>query len=122
MGARISRIYGFLPVSDLAAVNGFDEEPYDGRESEGRNGVYEVPAGPVSVYVTQKGKWAYIAQKKETFAAVSNDPASLLGDMPKRYLLAVRASVKNIPDSMKQKALAFLPMLMQSSMQPEMMK
>jgi hypothetical protein len=74
------------------------------------------------VYVTQKGKWAYIAQKKETFAAVSNDPASLLGDMPKKYLLAVRASVKNVPDSLKQQWLAVLPMLAQASMQPDMMK
>ena len=94
-----------------------------GESPKAEDGVYEIPAwSGESVYVTQKGKWTYIAQKKETFAAVSNDPASLLGDMPKRYLFAVRASVKNIPDSLKQKALAFLPMLMQASMQPEMMK
>jgi hypothetical protein len=117
-GSEDFTIYGFLPVSDLPSLMELMKNPVTGESPKAENGVYEVPAGPVSVYVTQKGKWTYIAQKKETFAEVSDNPAGLLGDMPKRYLLAVRASVKNIPDSMKQKALAFLPMLAQASMQP----
>ena len=121
-GSEDFTIYGFLPVNDLPALMELMKPAMGGESPKAENGVYEIPAGPMSVYVTQKGKWTYIAQKKETFDAVSNDPASLLGDMPKRYLLAVRASVKNIPDSMKQKALAFLPMLAQASMQPDMMK
>jgi len=114
--------YGFLPVNDLPALMDLMKPVMGGEAPKAENGVYEIPAGPMNVYVTQKGKWTYIAQKKETFDAVSNDPATLLGDMPKRYLLAVRASVSNIPDAMKQKALAFLPMLLQSSMQQEMMQ
>jgi hypothetical protein len=121
-GGEEFTIYGFMPVSNLAQLMDLMKNPMTGESPKADNGVYEIPAGPVSVYVTQKGKWAYIAQKKETFAEVSNDPAGLLGDLPKRYLLAVRASVKNIPDAMKEKALAFLPLLMQGSMQPDMMK
>jgi hypothetical protein len=114
--------YAFLPISDLAPWMELMKNPATGESPKAENGVYEIQLGPENVYVTQKGKWAYMAQKKETFAAVSNDPASLLGDMPKKYLLAVRASVKNIPDSLKQQWLAVLPMLAQASMQPDMMK
>jgi hypothetical protein len=121
-GSEDFTVYGFLPVNDLPSLMELMKPVMGGEAPKVENGVYEIPAGPASVYVTQKGKWTYIAQKKETFDAVSNDPATLLGDMPKRYLLAVRASVSNIPDSMKQKALALLPMLMQASMQPEMMQ
>ncbi len=115
--------YGFLPVSDLPSLMELMKNVMGGESPKLEHGMYEIPLGAVSVYATQKGKWTYVSQNPKTFDAVSNDPASLLGDMPKRYLLAVRASVKNIPDSMQQKALAFLTMFMQSSMQPpEIMK
>ena len=117
-GSEDFTIYGFLPINDLPALIELMKPAMGGEGPKAENGVYELPAGPVSLYVTQKGKWTYVAQKKETFASVSDDPATLLGDMPKRYLLAVRASAKNIPDSIKQKALAFLPILAQSAMQP----
>jgi hypothetical protein len=121
-GSEDLTIYGFLPVSDLNQLMELMKNPMTGESPKAEDGVYEIPAGPESVYVKQQGKWAYIVQKKETFAAVSNDPAALLGDLPKKYLLAVRATVKNIPDSLKQKGLDFLPMVMQGSTQPEMMK
>jgi hypothetical protein len=121
-GSEEFTAYAFLPISDLAPWMELMKNPATGESPKAENGVYEIQLGPQNVYVTQKGKWAYIAQKKETFAAVSNDPASLLGDMPKKYLLAVRASVKNVPDSLKQQWLAVLPMLAQASMQPDMMK
>ncbi|MGD0655470.1 MAG: hypothetical protein ABSA16_14100 [Thermoguttaceae bacterium] len=121
-GSEEFTAYAFLPISDLAPLMELMKNPATGESPKAEDGVYEVQLGPENVYVTQKGKWTYIVQKKETFAAVSNDPASLLGDMPKKYLLAARASVKNIPDSLKQQWLSVLPMLAQASMQPEMMK
>jgi Tfp pilus assembly protein PilN len=121
-GSEDFTIYGFVPVSDLKQLMELMKNPVTNESPKAENGVYEIPAGADSVYVKQQGKWAYVVQKKETFSAVPTDPAGLLGEMPKKYLLAVRASVKNIPDSLKQKALDFLPMLMQASMQPDMVK
>jgi hypothetical protein len=121
-GSEEFTAYAFLPISDLAPWMELMKNPATGESPKAENGVYEVQLGPENVYVTQKGNWTYLAQKKETFAAVSDDPASLLGDMPKKYLLAVRASVKNIPDSLKQQWLSILPMLAQASMQPDMMR
>jgi hypothetical protein len=114
--------YGFLPVSDLPSLMELMKNAMGGESPKLEHGVYEIPLGSVSVYATQKGKWTYVSQNIRTFDVVSNDPASLLGDLPKKYLLAVRASVKNIPDSLKQQWLAVLPMLAQASMQPDMMK
>ncbi len=110
--------YGFLPISDLAPFMELMKNPATGEAPKAEDGVYEISVGPATAFVTQKGKWTYVASAKEAFASVSDDPPSLLGDLPKRYLLAVRASMKNVPDSLKQKVLALLPMVAQVSNQP----
>ena len=121
-GSEDITAYGFLPITDLSPWMALMKNPA-GEGPKLEDGIYEIPVSGETLYVTQKDKWTYVAQKKETFASVSNDPASLLGDMPKKYLLAVRASAKNVPDSLKQKGMAFLPMLAQASSQPpEMMQ
>jgi len=116
-GSEEFTTYGFLPVSDLKQLMEVMKNPMTGESPKVEDGVYEITYGTDSVYVTQQGNWAYVAQKKETLTAVANDPAVLLVDLPKKYLLAVKATVKNIPDAVKQKGLATLQMLMQMSMQ-----
>lgn len=116
-GSEDFTIYGFLPTSDLKQLMELMKNLMPGESPKVANGVYEISAGMESVYVTQKDNWAYVAQKKETFDAVSKDPAALLGNMPKNYLLALRATVRNIPESVREKGLAGFQTLMQMSMQ-----
>jgi hypothetical protein len=106
--------YAFFPISDLKQAVELAKNSPIGPNLKEDNGVYEIPVGPMAtLFITQKGNWAYAATNKETFDLVANDPAALLGDMPKKYLLAVRATVKNIPDSVRQMALANFQILMQ---------
>jgi hypothetical protein len=114
-------VYGFIPVSDVTPWMELLKSA-TGEAPKAEAGVYEIQAGPESMFITQKGKWTYVAQKKEAFAAVADNPASLLGDLPKKYLLAVRASVKNVPDALKQQGLALLSMFATASPNPEMAK
>ena len=59
-------------------------------------------------YVTQNGNWALIGNDSDSFAKVPTDPLTTLGDLPKRYDLAVRASIKNLPKAYRDQLLAQL--------------
>ncbi|MGW8258010.1 MAG: hypothetical protein ACWGMZ_11030, partial [Thermoguttaceae bacterium] len=108
--------YGFVPVSDLPKL--LESLPPSGGEGpKAENGVYEIPLGMQTVFATQKGKWTYLSEKKDALDNASGDPSALLGDLPKKYLLAVRASIKNIPVAMRQQYLGLLQMTMQMSAQ-----
>lgn len=109
--------YAFLPVSDLAQLMDLMKNPMTGESPKVEDGVYEIQLGMESVYATQRGNWAYVAQKKEILADAAADPTAFLGDLPKNYLLAVRANVKNIPESVMQTGLASMQAIMQMSMQ-----
>ena len=109
--------YGFLPVTDFSQVMELVKNPMTGESPKAENGVYEIPLGMQSIYAVQKGNWAYVSQKKETLDNVAADPTILLGDLPKRYLLAVRVSVSNVPDSVKESYLASMTMAMRIAAQ-----
>jgi 23S rRNA pseudoU1915 N3-methylase RlmH len=110
--------YAFLPVNDLKQVMGMLNNPMMGVSQKEENGVYEIKAGAQTVYATQKGQWAYAAQQKATLDSVANDPAALLGDLPKKYLLAFRVSMKNIPEPVRQAYLDRMKMMMQMTPAP----
>lgn len=102
-------VFGFVPVTDLAklmeVIGNLDVEV-----SDAGGGVYEVQAEGNSIYVQQKGSWAVVGQSREALAGAPADPAALLGNLPKRYDLAVQASIKNIPAGLKQLLLMNLEM------------
>jgi len=107
--------YGFIPVSDLGKlieVLGNLEVPVN----DTGGGVYEIRAGDTMVYVQQKGSWAVVTQSAEALAAAPADPAALLGDLPRRYDLAVQASIKNVPPGLKQLFLLNLDMGAQAAL------
>jgi hypothetical protein len=72
--------------------------------------VYEVSGGPIPIQIQQKGDWAVITGPGEKAANAPADPLKLLGDLPKNYDLAVRVSVKDIPEPLRQMALSRLGM------------
>jgi hypothetical protein len=100
--------YGFLPITDLKQLmEAVQNTPQAARlQIEEEDGAYKLqsPGGPV--YIKQHGKWAVVARSVEDLANVPDDPATLLGDLPSRYDLAVRVSIKNIPDQYRGYALA----------------
>lgn len=92
-----------LPVDDLeklfGAVAGMIPDPEDAGD-----GVWEIAAGPVSVFVKQQGKWALIGQTKESLRNLPEDPAKLLAPLASQYDLALRLSMQNIPPMFRQMA------------------
>src|SRR5208283_665481 len=70
--------------------------------------VYEIQTGGPAVYMKAIGKWAVLTDQRENLADAPADPLKLLGDLPKRYDLAVCLSVRNAPKEYRDMAIAQL--------------
>lgn len=110
--------FGFLPINDLKQFMEAMKATPAGQAISESNGVYEIanPSGE-PVYVAQRGKNAIFAKEKAALDTVPSDPEKLLGDLPQKYLLAVRVNVKNIPEQQRDMALGFLTMMSQAGME-----
>jgi len=82
-GSEDFTTYGFLPVSDLNQLMELMKNPVTNESPKAEDGVYEIQLGMVSLYATQKGNWAYVSDKKETFTAVEGDPAKFSAICPR---------------------------------------
>ncbi len=97
---------GFLPVSDLKALMDLLKSMPQLAKSVALEGeVYVVEANNAKTYLTQKGGWAIVSDKRENLALAPSDPLAALGDLPQRYDLAFRASVKNLPKEFRDQLL-----------------
>lgn len=110
-------VYAFVPVTDLGelialvmGLQGADppEEPADG--------IYELESGGPPLFAMQKGGWAFISNERATLANVPDDPSLLLAGLSDKYDVAVRASVKNVPDMIKAMAKMQMSGLVQMSL------
>jgi hypothetical protein len=110
--------FGFLPVSDLKQLMDIAMNSPAGASIKENDGVYEIenPDGQ-TVYVAQRGKIAAIVREKADLDGVPSDPEKLLGDLPKKYLVAVRATVSNVPDALRDQALGIYNMILMSNSQ-----
>jgi hypothetical protein len=102
-----STFYAFLPIADIKPV--VDLVKAQSKQDIKPNGdIYELPAGPKTVFAVQKGSWVYVANSADQLANTAADPLPLLGDLPKQYDVAVRVSIKNLPKEYREQLLAQL--------------
>lgn len=96
-------IYGFIPVTDLKQLLGV-VGPFlpGGPPDEPADGIYELDLDGPTVFVQEKGGWAFIASNRDHLGGVPADPSAALGGLNTKYDLAVRASVKNVPEMFRQ--------------------
>jgi hypothetical protein len=104
--------YGFIPVTDLGQFVETLKAVSRGRIKASKDkDVYQLQAGGPPLLMQQKGDWAVVAVLNPFTNDLDNapaDPAKLLGDLPKRYDLAVRLSVKDVPEAIRQQFLSQL--------------
>lgn len=72
-----------------------------GEPKDAGDGVQQLGRGR-TVFVKEQGNWAYIAEQKQYLADLPQDPATLLGDLPKDYNLAGKLFVQNIPAELRR--------------------
>jgi hypothetical protein len=114
-----NRTQGFIPVTDLKKlVSVLPPLPRAGAQlTPDADGVYEIAGENGTVYMAQKGKWALLADNRDGLKPLSDDPAALLSGLSKKYLLAVRADVKNVPAAARNQLLAQVKAVLDLAMQ-----
>jgi hypothetical protein len=85
-----------LPVTDLqklfGALGALNLDP-----QEVDDGVWKLDVHGISAFIKQQGDWTFASDLPTSLANVPDDPARLLGDLPKKYDLAVRLHIQNVP-------------------------
>jgi hypothetical protein len=96
--------YGFIPVTNLKQlIEVAKANPRLAPMIKVDGDVYEVqPPNGAPIFIQQKGDWAIVTTPRTGLATAPADPLKLLGDMPKKYGIAVRVSIKNLPDMARQ--------------------
>jgi len=109
-------MYGFIPVTDLKGLLGALEGVI-GPAADAGDGGFEVGMGDRTLYVTEKGGWAFIGTSPDALADVPDDPLPMLDKLNESYDLAARVWVKNVPPILRQMALAPLQIGIQSGLE-----
>ncbi len=106
-GAENISGYVFLPVTDFKEALGL-LELYSTVDAEG--GVYKLTPkdGKKASYVKQQGVWACIADKPDALAQCDADPAAVLGNLKKSYIVAGRIFLANVPAGLREKFISGL--------------
>ena len=99
--------YAFLPITDLDKLLAV-LEPFVGKAQSAGNDILKIsgvddpqkePVGPI--FIKKKGSWLIVSKKIENLALASVDPGKLLGNLPKKYDLAINIEVANIPAALR---------------------
>jgi hypothetical protein len=108
--------YGFVPVTDLKTMMEILKKSPLGIQYEEKDGVYEIegPGGQL-LFLSQQDKFTAVVADKGLLDQFPTDPQKYLGDMPKKYLLALTFLPKNIPEQY----LGFINMMTQMGVPPQ---
>jgi hypothetical protein len=100
--------YIFLPVTDLKGLLDALQGALGAPAKDTGNGVYEVTTPARPFYAKQKGSWVFVTLSPEGLKNTPADPLPLLGDLTKKYTVAARAFLGNIPPSLREMILSRL--------------
>jgi hypothetical protein len=109
----------FLPVTSLKKLMGSLEGLTGGAIEPDDAGIYAIEAGPTSIYLIEKGKWAFIARRPESLKETPADPLALLGGLNEEYEIGLRILVENIPEAKKQEAIKQLEAGLKAGMEKQ---
>jgi hypothetical protein len=93
-------VYAFVPVTDFKKL--METLPKLNIEVKQDGDVYEIAAGAQTMFVAGKGNWAVLATSAEALKDAPADPLALVGDMYKRYDLAVHVAMQNVPQQFRK--------------------
>ncbi len=97
LDGQMPKGFGFLPIKDLKGVLAAVQAP-----ATENNGVLEIQApNGQTIYAVQKGSWACLSNEKEVLSAAPADPDKLLDGLDKKYAVAIRLNVQNIPADLR---------------------
>ena len=101
-----------LPVTSLKELLGSLPPEVAETEDVG-DGLLLLKGAESPMYAKEANGWAYFADQKDHLTSVSKDPASLVGNLTSKYVVAARADVQNIPADKRAEVVGFLELMMQ---------
>jgi len=93
----------FIPVSNLKQLLEIHKE-YIGDPRDAGDGILEIGMDRTA-FVKEQGGWAFVAESAEHLTGLPKDPAALLGDLAKKYNIAGKVLVQNVPQELRQTAI-----------------
>ncbi len=93
----------FIPVTDLKQLLEIHKE-YIGEPRDAGDGILEIGIDR-SAFVKEQSGWAFVAESSEHLTGLPKDPSALLGDLAKKYNVAGKLMVPNIPEKLRQTAI-----------------
>ena len=114
------RVFGFVPATDLQKALALVQPLTGGAgiPEPDADGVYQIEAQGQTLYVVQKGSWAYLSNDKDSLSEVPADPIPLLDGLNESYAVAVRAMVENVPKMWRDQGLMLVQMGLDQGNQP----
>ena len=95
----------FVPVTDLKQLVESLPREEEKAPAADAQGVFELKLSGRPMFVRQKGDWAVAAESRDGLKDAPADPALLLADLSKKYLVAAKASIQNVPKAIREAAL-----------------
>lgn len=111
------QVFGFLPVTDVDSVLNTISQTASGELEEVEPGIQSLSIAGQKVVVKESGGYAYITQMAAQLKGNLPNPATVLGDLPKTYDMAVALNVQNIPVFLRQLAFSTVSQAMESSLE-----
>ncbi len=97
------RPLGLIPVKNLDDLLESLEDQFGEPEDAGDD-ILEL-AGPVPIYIKEKGGWVFVAQSTDHLEKLPDNPITLLQGLNEKYDIGVRAFVQNVPKDYREMAL-----------------
>ena len=105
-------MFGFVPVKDFKKLMDLTIQLGLPAKDNG-DGTYGLTIPGPNVTIKAQAGWAIVTIGGMEPASVPADPSAGVGDLPKKYDIAVRGSVKNVPEQFKQLFISQIQMVMQ---------
>jgi hypothetical protein len=93
----------FLPLADLKLLLETQKE-YVGTPKDVGNGILEIGTTKTA-YLKEQAGWAFVAESKDHLTDLPADPLAVLGELPKKYNVAAKVLVQNIPQELRRMAI-----------------
>lgn len=95
----------FLPVTDLDKLLEVFQDTLITETEELEDGYIKLKLKNGPPMIAKKvGDWAFLSVKHDFLSDLPEDPSALLGDLPKKYDLAIKVNVANVPEPLMDMA------------------
>jgi hypothetical protein len=101
-----------LPITNFGKLLDSMPPPLAETEDAG-DGILLLKAAEGPMYAKSADGWTYLTEQKDHLATVPKDPVSLAGDLPRKYIIAARANMQNVPKEKRSEFIGFLELMSQ---------